>query len=131
MRERIIYLVSETFVKTKRGEVTYCVTRQREHKFLHEYVYPLAERNLCDEHGNTLKPATVQYYNAHVGRWTIKPNDKVTPSASKPGNGLKGFSSPVRYDILNSWIPLNPVVVRYLRLVFIRDLQKRVPHHQP
>jgi hypothetical protein len=70
------------------------VTRQRAHKFIHEYVYPLAGGNLCDEHGNTLKPATVQYYNAHVGRWTMKPNDKVTPSASKPGNGLKGFSSP-------------------------------------
>jgi hypothetical protein len=26
-----------------------------------------AEGNFCDEHGNTLKPATVQDYNRHMG----------------------------------------------------------------
>jgi len=31
---------------------------------------PPAEGNFCDEHGNTLKPVTMQDYNKHMGMWT-------------------------------------------------------------
>jgi hypothetical protein len=67
---------------------------------------PPAEGNFCDEHGNSLKPTTMEYYNWHTGY-----NDKSNKMANNCSMSChiwkwtnKLFFHLVDLTILNSWI---------------------------
>jgi hypothetical protein len=56
-------------IKTRvKGNLTSIVWKdKRDVNKLMNMPHPPAEGNFCDEHGNALKPATVQDYNRHTG----------------------------------------------------------------
>jgi hypothetical protein len=76
-----------------RGNLTAMVWKDKKNvNMLTNIHHPTAESNVCDEHGNTLKPAVVQDHNKHMEY--VDKSDHMTniPSADGPGRGQRNCS---------------------------------------